>query len=197
MCPVKDMPAVMPALRRRLWLVLGLAPLASGLVACRSASAKQVSLEPETLAWSQQAGSANIRGVGFSTFFKPDSPRSVRGHQVTTTCSGRDVQLIPQNTYTGKLVDKMFRHNRADDPRMVTVEVAQFIRHTTCDSEGQFAFPNVPAGAWYVVTTVGPVGKPGGVVVKDASTIDNHTTIVKAQWKWGWPPSWRHPPSLW
>jgi hypothetical protein len=53
---------------------------------------------------------------------------------------------------------------RARTPSAPTDDYARYVRRTTCDQTGRFAFTGLPDGSWFVITVGKPVGGPGEAV---------------------------------
>lgn len=150
---------------------------------------------------SDEKGTATITGTAFMhAFFQQSAPN---GHGGLThfssskdnelNCAGNDVQLIPQNQASDHVVDMMFRYNTINDTKIVPSSISSTTRHTICSADGRFNFFNIPAGIWYVVTLIGN----DKVIIKEIETYAKKTTAVTLQYRWSYPPSWRHPPYLW
>jgi hypothetical protein len=155
-------------------------------------------LAQETL---DEKGTATITGTAFMhAFFQQSIPN---GHGGLThfsnkkdkelNCAGNDVQLIPKNKTSDHVVDMMFRYSTINDTKIVPSSISSTTRHTICSADGRFNFFNIPIGIWYVVTLIGN----DKVVIKEIETYAKKTTAVTLQYRWSYPPSWRHPPYLW
>jgi hypothetical protein len=107
------------------------------------------------------------------------------------TCAGASVVLEPVNDYTtsrvralygttdaGYLPADQFAVRRLDkaDPHLTGA-----VRWTTCDNQGRFVFPDVPAGLYYIVTAFqwtrdGRIF--GGALMRSADVSDGRTVTV-------------------
>lgn len=158
---------------------------------------------PADTTWSRVPGTAQLAGYAYRRAFRHASVPNGHGGliQYSTgrgallTCAGQDVLLMPQGAPFDRAVDNMFRYNVLTDAALAPADVAQDLRHLTCGPDGHFTFGDLPAGAWYVVTMIG--SDPGDVAVSAVRTQAGQTAHVTLQHRWNWPPSWRHPPSLW
>lgn len=56
-------------------------------------------------------------------------------------------------------------------------EYARYARHATCDAAGRFAFPNLPDGAWYVITVATPAA--GGPKIAVMRRVETHGGPVR------------------
>ncbi|AQU87041.1 hypothetical protein B0W47_05600 [Komagataeibacter nataicola] len=174
------------------------------IVGCHSGPDSDSMRAPPTawdMSWSTKEGTATI--IGSASIFVPDDDNQVRmpggggslilnkGH--TYTCAGRDVQLLPQSPASDPVVDHMFRYGTMTGPKVESAEVAPFVRHVTCDADGQFTFANLPAGIWYAVTDIWQ----GNIAVKEIRIQPGQTTSITLKHDWNYPPSWRHRVRLW
>lgn len=96
------------------------------------------------LAWSTKPGDASIGGQAFL---------KTRGGDVKT-CAGNTVQLVPVSPYTNQM-------RSADLAGLVDAGWAnkhpglnRYVRNTTCDAQGRFAFRSLPPGDWHLRTVV-------------------------------------------
>jgi hypothetical protein len=87
----------------------------------------------------QGKGMANLHGQAFM--------KTVGGD--VKTCAGEDVYLLPANAYVDQIVT---RHS--NEPAKIDPRASSQFRHTICDAQGNFSFPSVPTGKWYVDTQV-------------------------------------------
>ncbi|PYD78985.1 hypothetical protein CFR77_09230 [Komagataeibacter sucrofermentans] len=152
------------------------------------------------MSWSTKEGTATITGSAYHIYFDYHYYPSGNGTMQTLpvgpghkfTCAGHDVQLLPQSPASDPVVDHMFRYGTMTGPKVDSAEVAPFVRHVTCDADGQFTFSNLPAGVWYAVTNIWQ----GNIAVKEIRTQSGQTTSVTLKHDWNYPPSWRHGPHL-
>jgi hypothetical protein len=132
-------------------------------------------------------GTGNISGVAFL---------KTRGGEVKVG-AGSTVTLDPATTYAREWFTKegsawRTHNNVPPDPRFV-----QFRRTTVCDHHGRFKFTNLPAGRYYVRSTVtwetpvvhvGLLGSvttmdtQGGVVSSEVDVADGATQEVVLTW---------------
>lgn len=65
--------------------------------------------------------------------------------------AGEVVELIPVTNYTAERFSLANEHRTLPprDPRM-----ARHVRRTICDAQGNFEFRGIPAGGYYLVTTI-------------------------------------------
>ena len=89
----------------------------------------------------RQAGTASIIGQGLMR---------QQGSQVVT-CAGSTVLLLPDLPQTHQALDAMYS---GYDPKWNSEKWANVRRSTTCDTQGNFAFNQLPAAKWYVLVTV-------------------------------------------
>jgi hypothetical protein len=108
-------------------------------------------------AWSTEHGSAGIRGA-------VDYVRNGRHY----SCAGGTVVLTPDAPYSRQRIEQLYgsseraalpveevRSRQANRP---SDAYSTFVRRTTCDTQGRFAFQGLPAGSWFVIV----VAQPGG-----------------------------------
>lgn len=123
------------------------------------------------------AGCATVQPVGLATTFDPaevawfNAPgtNAIRGNAVLRTvggaiktCAGLDANLVPVSTYAAERFRKMYGDRdsgllsatsglsfAATDPRYAAAS-----RTTVCNSEGNFAFSELPDGDYYVTAKV-------------------------------------------
>jgi len=93
------------------------------------------------LALYRAAGSASIIGQGLM--------RQQGGGAVT--CAGSTVLLVPDLPSTHQALDAMYSGSDSDESGAKWTNAR---RSTTCDTQGNFAFNQLPAAKWYVLVTV-------------------------------------------
>lgn len=111
-------------------------------------------------AWSAQRGTASIHG-------------SVEyGHGYS--CAGQPVVLNPDTPYSRARISQLYgsseraalpvsevRSRQANRP---SDDYSAYVRRTTCDAQGKFAFQGLPAGAWYVIAVAQPPAGQGDAI---------------------------------
>ena len=107
----------------------------------------------EDFAWSTQPGAAHIRGLS--------APQQ--------SCAGNVVALSPDTAYTRERMVKLYgsvEYAVIPTPVVRAKKIANdnpalrgYVRGARCDSNGSFAFDNIPAGSYFVI---GEVGDPQG-----------------------------------
>ncbi len=105
--------------------------------------------------WSTQRGSAAISG---KVDYAPNGARY--------SCANQPVILTPDAPYSRWRMDQQY--GSAERAALTVAEVrgrqlsrpsdeySAFVRRTTCDGAGQFAFQGLPAGSWFIVAVVQP-----------------------------------------
>lgn len=99
----------------------------------------QIEYRPADFAAWQGQGISSLHGQAFL--------RTVGGD--VKTCAGEFVYLIPGAPY----FDQYLKMSAADLAQADPEAMAQ-LRRTVCDAQGNFSFKSVPAGKWYVLTSV-------------------------------------------
>jgi hypothetical protein len=103
-------------------------------------------------AWSTDRGGASIQGsVQFGHGF---------------SCAGQPVVLNPDAPYSRARIVQLYgspdratlpvSQVRARQANRPSDEYSAFVRRTTCDAQGHFAFQGLPPGGWYVIAVVQP-----------------------------------------
>ena len=108
-------------------------------------------------AWSQRAGANIIAG---RVAYRQGGARY--------TCVGSSVVLTPETAWSSRRMTALYGSSeqaalpsdevRARTPRAPPGDAGPYVRRTTCDEADQFAFGNLPDGAWYAITIVRAVG---------------------------------------
>jgi hypothetical protein len=111
-------------------------------------------------AWSTAAGEGAI--AGSMTYHRGAARYS---------CAASDVLLTPETAWSRRRMIILYGSAtaaavpvsivRARTPTAGTGDYARFVRRTKCDSDGRFAFQNLPDGAWFVITVGRPVDGVG------------------------------------
>jgi hypothetical protein len=115
------------------------------------------SFHSREFAWSAERGSAAIRGlVGYS--------RGGRRY----SCAGETAVLTPDAPYSRQRMEQLYGSSeraalpvdevRSRQAHRPSDAYSSFVRRTTCDSQGRFAFQGLPAGGWFVIVVAQPVG---------------------------------------
>jgi hypothetical protein len=103
----------------------------------------------EDFAWSAQAGTAHIRGVS----------------EPGRSCAGNAVALTPDTAYSRERIARLYGSSEyavIPTPVVRAKRIANdnpamrgYVRSARCDSAGNFAFDNIPAGSFFVIAEVG------------------------------------------
>jgi len=114
-------------------------------------------------AWSQRQGANIIAGKV-----------AHRQGAVRYTCASSAVVLTPETAWSTRRMAALYGSTDraalpADEVRRRTPsapagDAGPFVKRTTCDDADQFAFGNLPDGAWYAITIVRPAAGSGGTV---------------------------------
>jgi hypothetical protein len=115
-------------------------------------------------AWSQRPGGNIIAGrVNYS-----------EGGQ-RFTCAGSSVVLTPETPWSRRRMSALYGSSEqaalpTDEVRARTAsappgDAGPYVKRTTCDEAGQFAFGGLADGAWYAITIVRPARDPKGATV--------------------------------
>lgn len=115
-------------------------------------------------AWSQRPGGNIIAGrVAYSE----------SGQRFT--CAGSSVVLTPETPWSRRRMAALY--GSTDQAALPTDEVRSrtasapagdagpYVKRTTCDEAGQFAFGGLADGAWYAITIVRPARDPKGATI--------------------------------
>jgi len=91
------------------------------------------------------------------------------------TCAGSRVLLLPATSY----FREMFWHmiiagSEPEPPETPYPSLKSMIRRTQCDAQGNFSFPEIPDGTWFILTEVNARG--GGVLITEV-TLSNGRII--------------------
>lgn len=91
---------------------------------------------------------------------------------VRYSCAGANVVLTPETAWSRRRMAVLYGSTEraalpTDEVRARTAsapagDAAPFVKRTTCDDADQFAFGDLPDGAWYAITVAKPVGDPKG-----------------------------------
>lgn len=111
-----------------------------------------------------RTGTGRIQGQAFL--------KTMGGH--VKTAAGNDVLLNPVTSYSEQW-HLAYRHNQPLEPRESDSRVKPYTRTTVADGEGRFEFTHVPAGEYFLVTTVAwyaPTGYRGGLRSQGGLIVD-------------------------
>lgn len=131
--------------------------------------------EPEYTAL-PTTGTARIQGQAFL--------KTVGGD--VKTAAGNAVYLNPVTSYSEQWYAS-YVTNRPLDPADPDPRLKEYLRETTADGEGRFEFTDVPAGEYFVTTSVvwgvptgsyGTISQQGGTVTKRISVKDGETIKI-------------------
>jgi hypothetical protein len=122
--------------------------------------------DPRDFAWSVAPGPDALTGV-----------LAYRHAGLPYGCEGEDVLLIPDVAWSRRRMIILYGSAtaaavpasivRARTPSAPPGDYARFVRRTTCDAQGRFAFNRLPDGAWYVLTVAKPLdvaGEPMAII---------------------------------
>ena len=90
------------------------------------------------------------------------------------TCAGSRVLLLPATSYFREMIGHMVAGSEPEPPETPYPSLKRMIRRTQCDAQGNFLFPEIPDGAWFVLTQVN--ARHGGVLITEM-TLSNRGTI--------------------
>jgi hypothetical protein len=103
----------------------------------------------EDFAWSTMPGTAHIRGLS----------------EAARSCAGNAVALTPDTAYSRERIIKLYGSGeyaviptpvvRAKTIANDNPAMRGYVRSVRCDSAGNFAFDNIPAGSFFVIAEVG------------------------------------------
>jgi len=84
------------------------------------------------------------------------------------TCARRGVLMFPATPFFDEVLDHLMAGRQPDVGRKLDPRYKSLLRQSRCDAQGNFAFRDLPAGDWHVVTedfwTVGGNQKRDGLV---------------------------------
>lgn len=133
----------------------------------------------EDFAWSTETGRGRI--AGHVAYHDGDTRYS---------CAHATVILTPETPWTRHRMHVLYRSTeaaaepadavRARTPSAPAGDYSAFVRRTSCDATGHFAFTGLPDGAWYAITIAKPVGGEGAgiALMKRVTTHAGRTTPV-------------------
>ena len=127
---------------------------AIGLTACATTPYVPLTLEnpfdPAAFEWAAKPGTGRIDGTALL--------RTVGGD--VKTCAGLATALIPATPHTDELMRRTFNQGgnlATSTPTFANadpVQIGKVSRGTICDAQGAFSFTDLPAGTYYVLSTV-------------------------------------------
>lgn len=164
-------------------LILFVIPAALLLVGCApQARVYQLTSpysEADFLPWKNK-GTATLVGQAFM--------KTVGGD--VKTCAGNDVFVLPANKYNHEVMGEIMKPGTVKFTNRDSGSFAYNIK-TTCDSQGNFAFPNIAADSWYIIVDVTwgvptqyGVDSQGGMLVKlvDLKAGANSVVLTGKDW---------------
>ena len=114
-------------------------------------------------AWSRAPGRGSIQGQ-----------LAYRVGAAAYSCSGAPVVLTPETPWVRSRMMILYRSDsaaaepadevRGRTPPERSQDYSAFVRRTTCDATGRFAFTGLPDGSWFVITVARP---PAGVAGRE------------------------------
>lgn len=126
-------------------------------IATSDAAARDKSPSPpfdaSAFTWSQGEGANSLNGEALM--------RTRLGE--VRTCAGLPVQLVPSTPFVEAFVRRKYGAIAGGlygaQPLLykqikLDAQVTPFVRTGVCNAQGQFSFPGLPNGAWFVITTV-------------------------------------------
>jgi len=148
-------------------IVLGL-PLAYAGCAARQSAPRFVKMQTK-FDYSEhepyaKPGENSIKGQAFL---------SQQGGGVVT-CAGSGVLLLPATSYFREMILHLVAGSEPEPPETPNPSLKDMIRKTQCDAQGNFSLPNIPDGAWFVLTEVN--ARHGGVLIVEVN-LSNQSTI--------------------
>lgn len=110
-------------------------------------------------AWSQASGRNGVAGRV-----------TYRRGPTRFTCAGAGVVLTPETPWSRRRMAVLYGSTeraalptdevRARTPKAPPGDAGPYVKRATCDSADRFSFGGLPDGAWYVITTARPAGRP-------------------------------------
>jgi len=114
-------------------------------------------------AWSREAGRGSIQGQ-----------LTYRVGGAAYSCANAPVILTPETPWVRSRMMILYRSDqsaaepaeevRGRTPPERSQDYSAFVRRTTCDAAGRFAFTGLPDGPWFVITVARP---PAGVAGRE------------------------------
>jgi hypothetical protein len=130
---------------------------------------------PEEVSWFNQEGYGTIVGNAFI--------RKQDGGIVS--CAGQPVLLFPSGSYADERIEYLYQslesgHNNTRNIDKADPKYAENGSQTVCDVDGRFKFQSLPAGSYYVISTVwwGDPIQGGAQMMKRVSIIGDETKEI-------------------
>lgn len=167
---------------------LAISLLCAAMTGCASMmpQPKQVALtttfNAESVAWFNSTGTGSINGQAFF---------QTRGGQ-PRTCAGLEVGLFPRSTYGDERLTAIYGTTKSgyvpalatrvqftpDDPNYSNTH-----KSTVCDAQGNFTFTGLPAGEYFIISTItwtvpGGYLPEGGALMQSVSLSDGESKRV-------------------
>jgi len=158
-----------------------LGALAAGLLASACATTPApaptgpVAFSREAFAWSTAPGRGRIEGR---------LVHSAKG--VTYSCADVGVILTPETPWVRRRMDILYQSDKGAVVPAAVVrsrtpaggqDYSAFVKSTTCDASGRFAFAGLPDGAWFVITVGRPTPAGADVAIMRRVVIRNGATV--------------------
>ena len=121
----------------------------------------QSQFDEKTIEWSSKEGSSVIFG---NSFIRDDMAIQPGPH----TCAGYPVNLLPVDKYFEEylllhfdnLNNSFWQRNSQNYDPSFDPDAEKYWQVTTCDSQGNFEFRNLPKGSYWIITAVSYEGGP-------------------------------------
>lgn len=109
-------------------------------------------------------------GISGQAFLRQQGDRVV-------TCAGSRVLLLPATSYFREMFWHIIIAGRDPEPPETPYpSLKSMIRRTQCDAQGNFSFPEIPDGTWFILTQVN--ARDGGVLITEVTLSNRRTTPV-------------------
>jgi len=145
------------------------------LTACASPYTVQSKFNASQVEWSRKSGDATVKGQAFL--------KTVGGD--VKTCAGNLVRLVPESSYAAEIYAAYLVGQTRQGIANPDNSQRDFQKTTLCDSQGNFAFKNLPAGKWIIEALVRwqvPSGylmlNQGGNIMDSVTTRDHEESDV-------------------
>ena len=90
------------------------------------------------------------------------------------TCAGSRVLLVPGTSYFREMIRHFVARSEPDPPETPYPSLKDMFRKTQCDAQGNFSFPNLPDGAFFILTEVN--ARHGGMLIQEVPPLSNGKT---------------------